>query len=397
MRAIATGLLGLMAALYVATSLADAQYPWLGYVRAFAEAGMVGACADWFAVTALFRRPLGLPIPHTGIIPRNKDRIGEALGDFIAENFLTAEVLDNKVRQLELAKWGGAWLRRPRQARALAERLAGMIPEFLELMPRDTLRDLAGSAATAAARAVPAAPTASRILAAVWNEGRAQVVFEWAREGLAAYLRDHGDVIRANVEAQSYKWMPKFVDRLIAEKITAGLVNILEEMRDPDHPWRQEMREAVETFIARLATDPALAAEAERLKLKALNDPGLRDQARLIWATLEARLSERQGEAVVGQLERLLVQLGEWLASDQAAQDHLNNWARAVSRHVIAPRRREIGHAIAQVVAGWDTESIVDKLELQVGRDLQYIRINGTLVGGLVGLALYALSQAVGW
>ena len=401
MRVLATGLLLLMALIYVAASAAahanPALVPGLGYVRAFAEAGMAGACADWFAVTALFRRPLGLPIPHTGIIPRNKARIGKALGGFIADNFLTVEVLDAKLRQLEVARWGGAWLAEPRHARLAARRIAGLLPEFLPLLPPHALRDAAGSAALAVAKAVPAAPMASKVLAAVWSEGRSQTALEWAIGRLAAWLEANTGLIQAGVEARSSKWLPKWVDRMIAEKIASGVLKQLEEMREPDHPWRQEIRQWIETMIARLETDPELLQSGEALKARLLAEPALAEQARAVWAQLEGRLSAGRGHALAERLEQILLTLGAWLAADEGAQVRLNDWARLVVRRLIAPRRAEIGRLIAEVVAGWDARSITDKLELQVGRDLQYIRINGTIVGGVVGLAIYALARAAGW
>jgi uncharacterized membrane-anchored protein YjiN (DUF445 family) len=172
MRLFATGLLALMAVVFVAASLGDARWPWLAYLRAFAEAGVVGACADWFAVTAIFRRPLGLPIPHTAVIPRNKVRIGQALGGFIADNFLTPEVLDEKLRQLEIGRWGGAWLSRRTNAARLAKRLAAMAPELLTALPKPALRDLAAAVARSAVRATPASPLAAGLLKALWSDTR---------------------------------------------------------------------------------------------------------------------------------------------------------------------------------------------------------------------------------
>jgi uncharacterized membrane-anchored protein YjiN (DUF445 family) len=287
-------------------------------------------------------------------------------------------------------------LRQPRHARRLARRLAALLPGLLKVLPKDMLRDTAGSAGMAAAKAIPAAPTASKLLAAVWNEGRSQALFDWGVDQLATYLAEHGEEIQANVETRSWKWMPKFVDRMIAEKVTSGLGQVLEEMRAPDHPWRQELARAIEAFIERLAHDPDLIAKGEALKLRLLQDPVLHEQARSLWNDLEARLSSAESLAVAERLEQMLLALGEWLHTEQGAQARLNEWARILARQVIAPRRHEIGGFVAQVVAGWDTKGIVDKLELQVGKDLQYIRVNGTLVGGLVGLTIYTVSQALG-
>lgn len=357
---------------------------------------MVGACADWFAVTAIFRRPLGLPIPHTGIIPRNKDRIGEALGGFIADNFLTVDVLDSRLKQIEVARWGGEWLRQPRHARRLARRLSALVPTILKVLPRDMLRETAGSAAVAAIRAVPAAPAASKLLAAFWNEGRSQAAFDWGLDKLAAYLEANEATIQQKVEAKSWKWMPKFIDKMIAQKVTTGLGELLVEMREPDHPWRQELKAWIETFIDRLAHDPELIAKGENLKAKLLADPALREQAAGVWREIEQRLADGDGAGLTERLEQMLTALGEWLHTEETAQARLNEWARILARQVIAPRRHEIGGFVAQVVASWDTKGVVDKLELQVGKDLQYIRVNGTLVGGLVGLAIFSASRAFG-
>jgi uncharacterized membrane-anchored protein YjiN (DUF445 family) len=394
MRWIATGLLALMAVIFVAASLAMPGRPWLGAVRAFAEAGMIGAIADWFAVTALFRRPLGLPIPHTGIIPRNKDRIGEALGNFIAENFLTAEVLQAKLHQFELAHWGGEWLADPARTRALGARIAAALPEALLLLPPNAIRDIIAAIAQAAASAVPAAATASKILDAAWSDGRSQAALDWGVEKLAIYLAEHDELVTEQVEAKSARWMPKFVDRFIAGKIGAALQDLLRELREPGHPWRQEIHTAIETFIVRLRDDPELAERAEAIKQSLLRDPRVLDYARTVWNDLEARLTAGgDADAVAERLAQLLASAGQWLRANEAVRADLNAWGRRVAGGLIAPRRHEIGRFIAQIVAGWDSKAVVDKIELQVGSDLQFIRINGTLVGGLVGLALHFAAQ----
>ena len=399
MRAVATGLLGLMAVVFVLASLAADRWPGFLYLRAFAEAGMVGACADWFAVTALFRRPFNLPIPHTGIIPRSKDRIGEALGGFIADNFLTVEVLDGKLRQLELARWGAHWMRQPANAARLARRLVAALPQLLDLSPVEARRELLAAAAAAAIRATPAAPLAASVLQGLWSDGRAQPILDRGLDLVASYLTTHETLIRAQVRDRVPAWIPGWVDRKIADRVVKSLAEIVEEMRAPAHPWRVELQTAVTTFIARLETDPELRARGEAFKAALLDDPrflGHLDQMR---ADLEARvrsLAGERGEPVAAALARAIVGFGEWLDSDANTRAILNAWARAAARRIIAPQRHDIGRFIAQVVAGWDTRSVVEKLELQVGRDLQYIRINGTLVGGLVGLLIFTASRLTG-
>ena len=399
MRIIATGLLVLMAVLFVAASLGQSRWPALAYLRAFGEAGLAGACADWFAVTALFRRPLGLPIPHTAIIPRNKARIGAALGGFIADNFLTEAVLQDRLRQLELARWGGDWLASPRNARRLAIRLAAVLPELLTSGPPGALAELSGSAAMAAVRAAPAAPICASVLDGLWRDGRAQDLAERAIEKLGRYVAEHEDDIYQAVVEQAPKWLPRWIDRKIAAKVADGLGKTIQDMADPAHPWRQELRRAVEGFAIRLRSDADLQAQVEAIKLQLLADDRLGAQRSELWAGLEARIGAELGadrRALAGQLQRAMQATGRWLAEDRAAQGELNALGRAVVTYVIAPRRHEIGGFVAQVVAGWDARNVADKLELQVGKDLQYIRINGALVGGLVGVALLAIARLLG-
>ena len=383
-----------MAVVFVATSLAEHRWTWMGYVRAFAEAAMIGGCADWFAVTALFRRPFGLPIPHTAIIPQGKDRIGAALGRFIVENFLDPKVLDAKLQDLELARWGGDWLQRPRNARNVANRLVRFAPEFARALPQDALEQLVGAAAIALARATPAAPAASALLAAAWNEGRAQPLVERAAEWLATYLAKHQEVILEKVQAQSWRWLPSFVDKAIARQITRGLVQLLIDIRQPEHPWRAKLAEAVRTLVSRLAEDPELRRQGEVLKHQLLEDPRLAKHASRLCSLLRERLRASgpdDGDAIRERLQTLVRDLGRWLKDDSNIQRNLNAGARTVVQRILAPRRHQIGEFVAQIVEGWDARDVVERLELQVGPDLQYIRVNGTVVGGLVGLILFAI------
>lgn len=395
MRIWATGLLGLLALVYVGCLLGQARWPWLSYVRAFAEAGMVGACADWFAVSALFRQPLGLPIPHTGIIPRNKARIGEALGGFIADNFLTVDVLEPKLRQLEVARWGAGWLRDPDNAGRLAERLAGMAPSLLKAAPRRAIRRSAGQLLTLVIRSTPASPTAARILGAALTRERAERALDWLLDKGQAHLVANVDLIAEQVEQRSGAWLPRFVDRMIAKAIISSLGRLAEDMQRADHPLRREVLSALEGLIIRMETDPALIARGEEIKAALLADRRLQGEALRFWHELERRLEGPASPELIERLRSILITLGEWLESDTGAQTQLNEWGRLAVRQVIAPRRHQIGRFVAQVVASWDTESVVDKLELQVGKDLQYIRINGALVGGIVGLAIHIATEAL--
>ena len=399
MRVLATGLLVLMAATYLVAGFWLRQAPWLAYVRAFAEAATVGACADWFAVTALFRRPFGLPIPHTGIIPRNKDRIGEALGGFIADNFLTAEILEAKLRQLEVGRWGAAWLRQPRNAAMVAERLVALIPELLDLATPEARRRFVGALGADLVALIPAAPTAAGVLRAVWGAERSDAILDAGLDLIATALAQNDDLIRAEVAGRTYRWLPKWIDRAISDRVLDGLAKTLADMREPDHPWRGRVRAWVDDFIDRLETEPDLAARAEAIKRQITSHPLLLDRLGDLSGVIETRFRPQSGDdahRLAGQLAGWLAGLGAWLYGEADAIEIFNAWVRLAIQRTIAPRRRQIGRAIASVVAGWDARNVVEKLELQVGADLQFIRINGTLVGGLVGLAIYAAARAFG-
>jgi uncharacterized membrane-anchored protein YjiN (DUF445 family) len=394
MRRLATGLLLLMTGIYVATRLAPATWPWVAYVQAFAEAGMVGACADWFAVTALFRRPFGLPIPHTGIIPRNKDRIGEALGDFIANNFLTPGVLDARLRRLEPARRLADWLTADDHAQVLASRTAAVLPDMM--VAGGELRGLAGDLIRRAAQSRPVAPLASRLLSWIWREPAIQRLVTQALDRLADFGVEHEAFIQSRIAGETWKWLPKWVDRLLAEKFTRDLLRAANELRAPDHPWRRDLDAAVEDLIRRLAEDPDFLARGEAMRDRLLADPDLARRLEGLWAELGERLVAdpgARGALITEALVRGLRGLGAWLAEDPAARDRLDRWVRVAARRTLSSQRQAIGGFVAHVVAGWDAGDVTDRLELQVGRDLQYIRINGTLVGGLVGLAIFAVSR----
>ena len=390
MRALATGLLVLMATIFLATRLAPASWIWTGYVGAFAEAGTVGACADWFAVTALFRRPLGLPIPHTGIIPRNKDRIGEALGDFIANNFLTPGVLDARLKRLEAARRLANWLTQGDHAAVLGARLAVLLPDVFAA--GDELRGLMGEIIRRAARSRPIAPLASRLLNWLWHEPAVQRLVSQAINRVADFGAEHEAFIQSRIAGEGWKWMPKWLDRFLAEKLTRDLLRAVSEMRDPAHPWRVELGAAVETLIARLAEDPELLARGEALRERLLAGPELSERLEGLWTEFADRLAAdpaARNALLTDAFTRALRGLGTWLSEDTAARERLDRWVQVSARRTLSAQRQAMGDFVAQVVAGWDAEAVATRLELQVGRDLQYIRINGALVGGLVGLVIF--------
>jgi uncharacterized membrane-anchored protein YjiN (DUF445 family) len=365
-------------------------------VRAFSEAGMVGACADWFAVVALVRRPLGLPIPHTGIVPRNKARIGGALGRFITNNFLTPKVLSEKLVQVDAAQWIADWLGNPDNARGVARRAAVVVPEVIRALPREPMADALGRSIVAGLKAVPAGPVAGNLLAVVWAQGQTQKVLERAIAYAETALIANKGFIRARVEANSSRWVPRWLDGIVADKIVTTIVATLAEMRDPAHPWRLELKAGIEGLIGRLSSDPVLRADVEAAKNTFLDDPLFIAHVMAMWEEIDARLPSdisAHAETIAAGVEYSLLSAGRWLREDQALKVKINRWIRYLVTRTISPRRAEIGAFVTNVVEAWDSTTLVNRLELQVGKDLQYIRINGTLVGGLVGVIIYTASQ----
>ena len=396
MRLFATLLLAFMTVLFVVTSLAMAVSPWIAYVRAFAEAAMVGACADWFAIVALFRRPFGLPIPHTGIVPRNKERIGGALGRFMSNNFLSPSVLAKRLDKIETAQWAATWLNEPGNARRIADQASRFLPQILSSVPRAELLDWLAKAAVRGMEALPAAPLASKTLSILWAQGETQALLDRGIEMAEAALLSQKDFIRAKVTQNSSRFIPKWVDGMFADKVMSGLQTTLAEMRKPEHPWRIELGAAIETLIFNLANDPDLFAQGEAMKAELLANPTFLAQVNSLFQDVDAQLSvhvSTHAASLSAGLEFGLLALARWLREDKQIRARLDRWARRAALRSLAPRRAEIGAYIANVVANWDATTVVNRLELQVGKDLQYIRINGTLVGGLVGLIIFIASK----
>jgi len=396
MRTFATLLLALMTLVFILTTATKLDWPWLPYVRAFSEAGMVGACADWFAVVALFRRPLGLPIPHTGIVPNNKERIAGALGRFITNNFLTAKVLNERLARVDVIGAIAHWMGDPSNTKRLAHYVALVLPRLIRALPGPQIGDFVGRVAQQGIEAIPAAPLASRILAIVWAQGEAQALIASAIEHGESSLAASREYITLKITEQSSRWIPKWIDKMIADKVISGMLSTLAEMRDHGHPCRIELQKAVEQLIVDLANNPEMHARGEAFKAELLASPLFIAQARTLWTEVEAGLYSgvpAHADAIAGACETALAGVSRWLEEDADRKARLNRRIRVVAQRVLVLYRFEIGGYIERVVRDWDSTTLVGRLELQVGKDLQYIRINGTLVGGLVGLLIFIASK----
>ena len=400
MRTIATLLLLLMIAIYILTAAFERHWPGLGYVRAFAEAGMVGACADWFAVVALFRHPLGIPIPHTAIIPSNKARIGPALGRFITNNFLDVRVAHERLAHVDIVGKVATWLNTPVTRGRILDAVQQALPRILQTIPDPAMQEFLAGVVRYGIESVPAAPLASRVLSVLWAGGAAEQALDRAIVFAEVSLARQKDVIGQKVAEHTYRWVPAWVDRIIADRVMNGLLTTLRELRDPAHPWRIELQKAVEKLITDLATDPEMFAAGEGIKADLLANPLFMEQGRVLWTEIETALRSEipaRTKMIADALDMALRGLGAWLEHDPARRARLNRRIRLTLLRVLLPRRAEIGAYVTQVVNNWDTATLVERIELQVGKDLQFIRINGTIVGGLVGLIIFTVSQLIAW
>lgn len=397
MKVVATGLLVAMAIVFAASRAFEHRYPWLSYVKSFAEAAMVGGLADWFAVTALFRHPLGLPIPHTAIIPRNKDRIGEALASFLKENFLIPSVVARRMRNIDVAAAVGRFLQTPAgegtRIRAGASRL---IADIFESLDDERLGGIVKTALSARLHKTEVSPLLGHALASAINEERHVPMLEATIRWTARALEANEQLIRDMVHKKA-NWVLKIagLDAKLADAIIDGLRKLTVEMStDPAHPVRVKIEEA----LAQLANDLQTRAET-RERVEAMKQQLLDNKSVSLWIdTLWQKGREaviraaRNPDAVLaGKLGEVLKSMGGTLESDTRIRAALNEFARRATVGLAASYGSSIVKLVSETVRGWDARTVTNRLEAAVGRDLQYIRINGTLVGGMVGLILHIL------
>jgi uncharacterized membrane-anchored protein YjiN (DUF445 family) len=393
----ATGLLALAAAVFGAAMAFENRYPWLGYVRATAEASLVGGFADWFAVTALFRHPLGLPIPHTAIVAARKERIGRILGAFVENHFLSRDVIAANLRAVRPGERAARWLSNPQHSGRIARQVASGLAQTLETLPDHDVRELMRQVVTARLRATRVAPALGKTLALVLAGKRQQELVDVFVRLVAGAIRDNRDLIREKVRTESPWWVPGVVDDKIYQRILETVEGLLHDIgTDAEHPVRAALDTAVWDFIDRLQHSPDLIAKAETLKEEWLADPAVADLSARLWETARGALlayATRADGPAPGPLARGISEFGAALLANDPFLAELDDLVIDLTATVVERYRHDIGDLIASTVAGWDPEATSRRFELAVGRDLQFVRINGTLVGGLVGLAIYACSR----
>lgn len=394
MRTVATLSLVCVFVVLVASSIGIARYPVLAWLHAFAEAATVGAIADWFAVVALFRHPLGLRIPHTAIIPRNKDRIGRSLGRFVELNFLTPENIVKKLTQAGIAARLAAWLSQRANSEIAAQRACSAIPPLLSALADDDMLRLIDRSVTPQLERVDAARVAARTLALFTAEGRHQQLLDAVLPVIARWLTVNREMVLAKFGEMS-RYTPQFVDRYIVDRLIAGVIDVLQQVaRDPNHELRGRFDTACAKFIDDLKHSPQYRERAEALKQDVLNHLKAREYYRSLWrAGRQQVLQDLAAESSVIrlQLTEVLMAFGSSLSQDEPLQSKVDDWIERAVETLAVRNRHEISLLIEDIVRGWNARDMADKAELEIGRDLQYIRINGMLVGGLVGLVLHAL------
>jgi uncharacterized membrane-anchored protein YjiN (DUF445 family) len=399
-RAFATALLVVMGSIYAGATWFGSTYGvdgfWIDLLRAGAEAALVGGLADWFAVTALFRRPLGLPIPHTAVIPRNKDRIGQGLGRFIERHFLEPKLVAARLREAGVSRRIGLWLSEKENADLVADRLVVVLAFVFRSLNDQKMARLMQVMLRRRLGETELAPALAALVDVLRRNGMHQQLFDTMLDAVARYLAAHKQQIHQVVEERSDWWVPKRVDRRVAEAITAGLEDYLLSLRNRDHAARASFDAAIARLVDDLRRSPAHRARVNALRDRLLETPQLSDYTAALWQSLRDGLEEELAEPdsrLRQALAGLLRSLGIAVADDPEVQARMDRRIEEAAVALVEPWRKDIGQFVADVVRGWETDTVVERVELAVGRDLQYIRVNGTLVGAVVGCLLFLATE----
>lgn len=384
----------------ICAKILEAQYPALAVLAAFAEAATIGGIADWYAVVALFKRPMGLPFPHTAIIPRNKDRIADNLGGFIETNFLARAPVEAKLREVDFASEMANWLSDPARARNLSQFVVRFIPQLLASIDEKGLVRFASAKITDQLAKTDISPMVGNVLTTFTKDGRHQGLLDEVIKALHKFLNDEEtlDVIRAKVQAELPRlWNFFRADSLILNRLMRATTELLDEVQqDPDHPLRAEFEVFLKNYINRTKRTKAFGRRIETLKQQILARPELSDAADSLWASLrDYVLKDVQSDnsALAARLADLFVDVGTSLKSEPRLRADINAGMTLVISNIVDDQRENIAAYVSEQVRGWDIRQLLVLIEVNVGRDLQYIRFNGMIIGGCVGVLLYAIES----
>ena len=399
MKLVAGGLLVVAAAVYLVCRIVGHGHGAWGYVEAAAEASMVGGLADWFAVTALFRHPLGLPIPHTAIIPRKKDQIGESLAGFVRDHFLTPEIVGERVALARVPQRTGEWLSDPGHAKLVAAEISNAVGGMAAVLRDDELRNTVASFADKRLRELDVAPLLARLIDAICDAGQHQTAMTAALRSVMRFLDENRAVFRKRVAEESPEWVPEWVDDRVFAKGFTLLQSFLADVSiDDEHELRKHVDRKMREYAESLRTDPEQAARIEKAKIELLDRPEMRAYLTTLWANLKKLVLDSAADPesdLRKSVESLTVRAGQVLRDDPVVIAKVDEALQRFTTHVVTRYADDLSEIISTTVARWDSEETSRRLELQVGRDLQFIRVNGTVVGALAGLVIYTLSQVL--
>ncbi len=370
---------------------------WVGYVGGAAEAGMVGALADWFAVTALFKHPLGIPIPHTAIIRRKKDQLGEGLGNFVRENFLSPPVVETKLRDAQVPGRLGKWLSEPAHAERVAGETATVLRVLVELLRDDDVQQVIDRMIVRRVAEPQWGPPVGRVLATLLAENRQEALIQLLADRAFEWSLNAGDLIARVVERDSPSWSPRFIDQLVGARIHRELLDFTDKVRrDPGHELRRSATRFLFEFADDLQHDPATVTRADEVKEQLMARDEIANAAATAWKTLKRLVLEGVDDpssTLRSRIADTAVGIGEALRDDADLRDKVDNWLVRAAQHLVVQYGVEITAIITETIERWDAGEASRRIELHVGRDLQFIRINGTVVGALAGLVIYAVGH----
>ena len=399
MKRFALSLLLFMAVVFCVAFALEPQYPWLAYVRAAAEGGMVGALADWFAVTALFKYPMGIKIPHTAIIPNRKDEIGVSLADFVENNFLSESVVAQRLATTEIAQKVGAWLAKPASAQRVATEGAAALRGAMAVLKDEDVKDVIEAMVRKHLLEPPWGPPIGKVAERTFAEGHHHALVDLLVDRSTTWIRSNHTTISGLVSERSPSWVPQFVDGMVGDKVYTEIYKFARAVQDdPRHEVRLKLDEYLKELAQELQHDPAMIAKAESIKKQVLGDPEVRDLAARTWSTIKTAITdaaEDPNSELRLKFTSVVQEFGTRLIEDSELADKANKWISDAAAYVVGTYKHEITSLISDTVGRWDAVETSQKIELQVGRDLQFIRINGTVVGSLAGLAIFAVATLV--
>lgn len=398
-KSFATALFLLMVAVFIASTILQKKIDghWLGYIRAFSEAAMVGALADWFAVTALFHHPLGLKIPHTNLIEKSKEKIGDNLGEFVVSNFLSPKNIRPYIQKIKVSNFVGDWLSKDRNQDNLIKEVSSIVLDILNKLDDTAVVSFIGKKAKEMSDDLKINQIIGNGIEYILDKKDHQRFVTNLSKQIKEYVLNNQEMVKERVKKESYFLVPKFVDDGIAEKITKGLSTYFEEVElNEDHTLRNEITQKLYSFSNEIKTEEKWIEEFRDIKNDFLKEEKINQYSQDIWSSIKKSLSkelEEEQSALKKYLRKNLVELSQNLKTDEKFQNKIDHWVRVTAYKYILKNTHQFGELISGTVGNWEGKELSEKLELEVGKDLQFIRVNGTIVGGLVGLIIYTITE----